>query len=70
MPTKYDSPNYPGEILHIVNNEFQVNTITVGNFRDGLRKNQRFFTLATLLSNKLNPHKLMDHVITFEFNQI
>ena len=62
---KHDSINYPGKILQIVNNEFLVNvTNKSGKFWRWPQKEDKIFPLVTILSNILNPHKLLDHVVS------
>ena len=71
MPTKYNSPNYPGEILHIVNNEFQVNTMNNSEkLQRWPQKKSKIFYTSNIIVKQIESPQVDGSCDHFEFNQI
>ena len=68
---KYDSTNYPGEILQIVNNEFQVNvTNKSGEIWRWSQKEDKIFYVSNNIVKRIEPPQVAGLRGQFEFHQI
>ena len=68
---KYGSTNYPGEILQIVNNEFQVNVMNKsGKFWRWPQKEEKIFHTSNNIVKYIEPPPVAASCGQFEFHQI
>ena len=68
---KYDSTNYPGEILQIINNEFQVNVMNKrGKFWRWPQKEDKIFNTSNNIVKCIESPQVAGSHGQFEFHQI